>query len=266
MEGTINVTLQGKTALVCGGSQGIGEAVCVELAQLGCNVLALARSESNLIQVVQKLSTSSGNKHFYIAIDISNRNALQKAIESFLQTHSSIHILINNTGGPKGGPILKASEEEFVTAFQNHVLVSALLTRLVLPGMKQDGYGRIINIVSTSVKVPIPNLGVSNTIRASMANWAKTLSLEVGPLGVTVNNVLPGFTETSRLRSLIESAAQSSQKSIQEVEQTWKSVIPLGRFGSPEEIASVVAFLASPAASYIHGTNITVDGGRTGCL
>ncbi|MEK7486098.1 MAG: SDR family oxidoreductase [Planctomycetota bacterium] len=258
--------MQGKTALVCGGSQGIGEAICMELAQLGCNVLALARSEQKLIQVIKKLSTQLGNKHFYIAMDISNRSALQKAIESFIQTHSPIHILVNNTGGPKGGPILKATEEEFLSAFQNHVLVSALLTRLVLPGMKQEAYGRIINIISTSVKVPIANLGVSNTIRASMANWAKTISMEVGPFGVTVNNILPGFTETSRLRSLIESSAQSSHKSVQEVEQTWKAVIPLGRFGTPEEIATVAAFLASPAASYINGTNITVDGGRTGCL
>jgi 3-oxoacyl-[acyl-carrier protein] reductase len=229
-------------------------------------VVLLARSQEKLEQLRKELPTTLGNQHYYISVDIGDRLALKQVIESFLQQYSSIQILINNTGGPASGSLLRATEEEFLQAFQNHVLASSLLTRLLLPEMKKASYGRIINVVSTSVKIPIPNLGVSNTIRGAIANWSKTLSLELGPFGITVNNVLPGFTDTPRLRTLIEETANKGNKSKEEVEETWKNTIPLGRFASSDEVAAAVAFLASPAAGYINGTNLTVDGGRTGCL
>ncbi|MFN6092435.1 MAG: SDR family oxidoreductase, partial [Bacteroidota bacterium] len=156
--------------------------------------------------------------------------------------------------------------EAFLNTFNQHLLCNHLIAQAVLPGMKEAKFGRIINIISTSVKQPLKGLGVSNTIRAAVANWSKTLSVEVAPFGITVNNVLPGATATQRLASIIENKSQKQNHSIDEVEQEMLSEIPAGRFGRPEEIAAAVAFLASPAAAYINGINVPVDGGRTGCL
>ena len=212
----INIELTGKTALVCGASKGIGRATAFQLAQQGANVVLLARSKDILVRMVKELP-GSGSHHF-LAVDISHRDLLKFSVESFIDKHGPIHILVNNSGGPKGGPITDASSEEFLNAFQNHLLVNSLLTQLLLPGMKKSSYGRIINIISTSVKVPIQNLGVSNTIRAAVANWAKTLSLEVATLGITVNNVLPGYTSTEILIELIEYAAIKTGRSIAQID------------------------------------------------
>jgi len=255
--------MNNRTALVCGASQGIGEAVAHELAGLGCRVVAMARSLDKLEKVVAALP---GQGHVALAHDIADRNGLTQRLTQIIENVGPIHILINNTGGPKPGPISEAEEETFVNGFANHVLAASALTRLFLPGMRQAGYGRIINVISTSVKIPIPNLGVSNTIRGAMANWAKTLASEVAADGITVNNVLPGLTATPRLANLIQAAATRQGKSVDEMTEIWKQMVPARRFAKPEETAAAVAFLASSAAAYINGINLPVDGGRTGCL
>jgi 3-oxoacyl-[acyl-carrier protein] reductase len=258
----VGLNLTGKTALVCGASRGIGAATARALATQGARILALARSQEELAKVVKDLP---GEGHQAFALDLGDRTRLEQAILSALK-HSPIEILINNSSGPKGGPIASADETEFTTAFAQHVLVNQLLCKLLLPGMKESGYGRIINIISTSVKTPLPNLGVSNTIRAAVAAWGKTLSQEVASYGVTVNSVLPGFTKTDRLASLLKAASEKRNLPEETIASEWRASVPAGRFGEPEEIAAAVAFLASPAASYINGIALAVDGGRTGSL
>ena len=250
------IDLQGKTALVCGASQGIGEATAMELAAAGAKVILLARNQEKLKQVQQKLK---GSDHEIVALDLNDQASLKTKIEKLLP----IHILINNSGGPKGGPLLEAQDKDFLTAFENHVLAAQTLVQICMPGMKKANYGRVINIISTSVKAPIPNLGVSNTIRAAMANWSKTLSLELGPHNITVNNVLPGYTLTPRLGSLRKAAADKLQVPEVQIENSWKAAIPMGRFAKPEEVAQAILFLASDLASYVNGINLPVDGGRT---
>ena len=232
--------------------------------QEGANVILLARSEEKLKHLANYLPRETKAK--IIFQDLSDIEMLQSKVKKLLQELGSIEILINNAGGPKSGPILEATPQEFLSAFQTHVIASQILAQMLVPGMKETNYGRIINIVSTSIKVPIHNLGVSNTIRAAMASWAKTLANEVGPYGITVNNVLPGFTLTERLESLKQASAERLNKTPQEIEDQWLSTIPAQRFAQPEEIAAAIAFLASPSASYINGINMPVDGGRTGCL
>ena len=229
---------------------------------MGCRVIALARSEDKLQKVVDGLE---GQGHLALTHDLGDRDGLATKVSEVLG-NGNIHILVNNTAGPKPGPIAEADEDNFLDGFQKHILVGSLLVKLALPGMKADQYGRVINIISTSVKAPIPNLGVSNTIRGAMASWAKTLSSEVAPFGITVNNVLPGFTSTPRLANLIKAAAERQGRPIEEVTEEWKNRVPAKRFAEPAEVAAAAAFLASPAAAYINGINVPVDGGRTVCL
>ena len=262
-EKAINLDLKGKRALVCGASQGIGAASAIELARLGATVVLLARDEAKLGGVLNALP---GTGHERISADLTDRDGLRAKISSLVERAGPIEILVCNSGGPKGGPLIDATEDEFLRAFEAHIFANLLLVKLLLPGMRDKCYGRIVNIISTSVKAPLINLGVSNTTRGAVASWAKTLSLELAPFGVTVNNVLPGFTKTSRLESLIGATATRLGKSNADVEGLWKSTVPSGRFAEAEEIASAVAFLASPAASYINGINLPVDGGRTQSL
>jgi 3-oxoacyl-[acyl-carrier protein] reductase len=260
----MNLNLKGKRALVCGSSQGIGKAAAIELALLGADVTLLARDAEKLNIAVKELGGSGA--HNYITADFSKPESVKAAIDDFIGKGNVIHILVNNTGGPPGGPITEAKTEEFLSAFSSHLLCNHILAQAVLPGMKQSGYGRIINVISTSVKQPLKGLGVSNTIRAAVGNWAKTLSLEVAQFGITVNNVLPGATSTQRLSGLIEAKSKKTGIETTELEKEMLHEIPAGRFGAPEEIASAIAFLASPAAAYINGINVPVDGGRTGNL
>jgi len=255
--------LKGKRALVCGSSQGIGKAIAVHFADQGAEIVLLARNESALRAVCNELGTAHGQKHSYLAADFGYPDRLKQILEERLPALLPIHILVNNTGGPPGGLLHEAGIEEFTRAFTRHLVCSHILVQTLLPGMKGESFGRIVNIVSTSVKQPIPGLGVSNTVRGAMANWAKTLASELAPFGITVNNILPGATETARLRSIMEAKAQSSNKSIEDVVEQTKRSIPLGRFGKPEEIAYAAGFLASDLASYITGINLPVDGGRT---
>lgn len=262
----MNLSLSEKNALVGGSSKGIGKAIAFELAALGANVTLMARTEELLKALQWELQTAYPDQRFdYIAVDFNDRDALAENVQALLTRHP-IHILINNTGGPPGGPITEASTAAFTQALSNHLLCNHLLAQAVIPGMKADGYGRIINITSTSTKEPIDGLGVSNTTRGAVASWAKTLAGEVGPFGITVNNILPGFTDTDRLRSLLASWAQARNLSPQEMEAAMKERVPLKRFARPEEVAQAAAFLASPAGSYITGTSMLVDGGRTKAL
>ncbi len=261
----MDLGLKGKNALVCGGSKGIGKAAAVELAKLGANITLASRSLDLMTEVIHELDNSQGQSHNFLIVDFSNSNDLLSKVRT-LTLSKPIHILINNTGGPPGGPIANASPEAFIQAFHNHLICNHLLTTTVIKGMKKEGFGRIINVISTSVKQPIPGLGVSNTIRGAVANWSKTMANELGPFGITVNNVLPGSTNTDRLQSIIAAQAERQSRSIEEVSKEWMSRVPLGRFAEPEEIGNAIAFLASPAASYISGINLPVDGSRTKSL
>ncbi|MBL7766192.1 MAG: SDR family oxidoreductase [Chitinophagaceae bacterium] len=261
----MELSLKGKNALICGSTQGIGFAIAKELSILGANCTLMARNEWALQQAITALQHSDGQHHQYIVADFSNNESVQSTIQSFCK-ENIIHILINNTGGPPAGPIVQAKGEDFLSAYHLHLINNHNLAMAVLPAMKEQGYGRIINIVSTSVKVPLQNLGVSNTTRAAVAGWAKTLANEVAKFGITVNNVLPGATATVRLSSIIENKSKKTQQDLQAVEAEMLHEIPMGRFGQPEEIAAMAAFLSTPAAAYITGQSICVDGGRTGSI
>lgn len=259
----MNLDLSGKNALVCGSTQGIGRAAAIELAELGATVILMARNESKLVGTLPLLSNRAGQKHAYVIADFNFPDHVKNAVDVIARP---VHILINNTGGPPPGQAIDAEPNAFVQAFSNHLLCNHILVQNLVDGMKKEKYGRIINVISTSVKIPIRGLGVSNTIRGAVASWSKTLSLELGPFGITVNNVLPGTTMTGRLKTIIETNAGKSGKTEEEIQQNMIKEIPAGRISEPEEVASLIAFLASPAASYINGTSIPVDGGRTGSI
>ncbi|PHN05231.1 SDR family oxidoreductase [Flavilitoribacter nigricans] len=261
----MDISLIGKNALVCGSSKGIGRATAVALAQLGANITLVARSATIMTELVQELDHSQDQKHDFLQADFTDSKDLKKKITG-LVSGRTIHILINNTGGPAGGPITEAKVAEFQQAFHNHLICNHILTQSVIKGMKAAGYGRIINIISTSVKQPIPGLGVSNTIRGAVANWAKTMAGELAPFGITVNNVLPGMTSTGRLQEIIDANAEKRDLDSETMSADMAREIPVGRFAEPSEIAAGVAFLASPAASYITGINLPIDGGRTRSL
>jgi len=261
----MNLSLEGKWAVVCGSTQGIGLAIAEELALLGANCILMARNESALKEAIAKLDISNRQLHAYHVADFSKPDQVKSGIMEIVSARP-IHILINNTGGPPAGPVFEAREEEFVSAFNQHLICNHILVKAVVPGMKVTGYGRIINIISTSVRIPHKNLGVSNTIRGAVASWAKTLSNEVGEYNITVNNILPGYTTTARLQTVIEKNAESKNANKDTVKNEMIEGIPMKRFGDPAEIAAMAAFLASPAASYVTGTSIPVDGGRTGSI
>ena len=261
----MNLSLEGRNALICGGSQGIGFAIAEELARMGANCILLSRNTDSLKLAVFELDISLRQSHEWHAIDFNDHEATRSLVKK-ITTEKTVHILINNSGGPAAGPIVAATEDQFLQAFHQHLLTNHLLATAVMEGMKKEGFGRIINIISTSVKIPLKNLGVSNTIRGAVASWAKTMSNELASFGITVNNVLPGPTRTQRLQSIIRNNAEKKGQSEKEVEQQMLEEVPAGRFGEAEEVAAMAAFLASPAAAYVNGTSIPVDGGRTGSI
>ncbi len=261
----MNLSLQGKTAVVCGSTQGIGLASAIELSKLGATCILMARNEGALKDALLQLGNSYNQKHDYLVADFDKPETVKLAIENFVST-KTVHILINNSGGPAGGPIATAAEEDFINTFNRHLICNHILAKAVMGSMKEAGYGRIINIISTSVKIPLANLGVSNTIRGAVASWSKTMANELGQFNITVNNVLPGATNTQRLQNIIQNNAAKKSTTVDSVEEEMKKEIPMKRFADALEIANVVAFLASPAASYINGVNIPVDGGRTGSM
>lgn len=255
--------LDGKRALVGGGSRGIGLACAEELARLGASVTVLARNAEALKKIVAELPATAGQRHNHIAVDFTDRDALRSGVTQHIESTGPIHILINNTGGPPAGPVGEADESALTDAFSNHLLCNQLLVQALVPGMKEAKYGRIVNVISTSVIQPVMGLGVSNTIRGAVANWGRTLAGELAPFGITVNNVLPGYTSTDRLRSILRGRAEKQGVAYEDIERDVMASVPMGRFADPAEFAAVVGFLASPAASYVTGVNLPVDGGRT---
>jgi len=260
----MNLDLSNKNAVVCGSTQGIGRATALALAKMGATVYLLSRNDSSLQKVLSELDTSNGQKHAYFCADFSDIESV-KSVAKTLANHA-IHILINNTGGPAGGPIFEAHTDDFEAAFRMHLVCNQILSQAVVPNMKSANYGRIINIISTSVKVPINGLGVSNTVRGAVASWAKTMANELGQFGITINNVLPGFTNTNRLTTLIAKKAVTQNTSEENITNSMLATVPAQRFGEADEVANAIAFLCSPSASYINGINLPVDGGRTGTL
>lgn len=259
----MDLDLRGKHALVLGGSQGIGRASAHELAALGADVTVLARSADALAAVVAALPrTHAAQRHGAVAADMNEHAELRARVEA-LSNGADVQILVNNTGGPPGGPAHAATLDDFRIAFNQHLMAAQIIVQAVLPGMQRSGYGRIVNVISTSVKEPIRNLGVSNTIRGAVASWSKTLAGELGPFGITVNNVLPGYTKTGRLDQIIGERMRASGEDEAAISARMLSSVPLQRFGEASEIAAIIAFLASPAAAYVNGVNIPVDGGRT---
>ncbi len=258
----MDLDLKGRHALVCGGSDGIGRAAAHELALLGADVTVMARREEALREVATTLPQGGGQQHGWIACDVAKTDALRAQVEA-LANGKPVHILVNNTGGPPGGPAHQAQPAAFLDAFSKHLIANQALVQALLPGMRAAAWGRIVNVISTSVKEPIVGLGVSNTVRGAVASWAKTLSRELAPMGVTVNNVLPGFTDTGRIAQLVRDRAQASGESEAAVADGMRKLVPLGRFARPEEIGGVIAFLCSPAAGYVNGVSLAVDGGRT---
>jgi len=261
----MDISLKGKTAVICGSSQGIGLAAAKELAVNGANCILIARNPEALQAAVTQLPVTGDQHHQWVVADFADNHSVEEAIKNIV-SKQRVEILVNNTGGPKAGLILDASTDAFEQAFRQHLINNQILVKAVVPGMKEAGNGRIINIISTSVKTPLANLGVSNTIRLAVASWAKTLANEIGQFNITVNNILPGLTQTQRLDELVKHTANVVKKDQTLIESQLKESIPMKRFGDSEEIANVIAFLASPAASYVNGTNIAVDGGRTPAL
>lgn len=260
---TIDLSLSGFHALVCGASAGIGRAGALALASLGAEVTALARREERLAELVPQLIEAGAPRARYVVADLERRAELGARVDGLLAEHGPIHVLVNNAGGPPSGPILEAGEDDFLVALGRHLLASHLLVRRVLPGMVAADYGRIVNVISLSVREPIVGLGVSNTVRGAMASWSKTLSKEL-PACVTVNNVLPGYTDTERLQSLQHALAAQRGVTLDAVAEGWLAAVPVGRLGRPEEQGAAIAFLATPAAAYIRGVSLPVDGGRLG--
>lgn len=258
----MDLDLKGRRALVCGSSQGMGLAIAKELSEMGAQVTLFARNEETLKKALNQLSP--GN-HDYLVADFDNLEKVEKQVKSGLEK-GDYHILINNSGGPAPGPLAEADLSAFEVAMGRHLHVSHSLVKLLLPGMKKAGFGRVVNIISTSVKVPIPGLGVSNTVRGAMASWAKTLANELGQFGITVNNILPGFINTARIESLVAGKSKSQGKPEAEVEAEMKKTIPAGRFGEPSEIAAYAGLLCSRSGAYINGTSLRIDGGRTGSI
>jgi 3-oxoacyl-[acyl-carrier protein] reductase len=261
----MNISLSGKYAVICGSTQGIGLAIAQELALLGAHCTLIARNEDALIAAVSTLQCADNQQHGYLVADFSQSEQVKNTIHQHVEKYP-VHILVNNTGGPPAGPIVSADPAIFLQYFEQHVVCNQILSQACIPSMKAAGYGRIINIISTSVKVPLNNLGVSNTIRGAVASWSKTLANEIGQFGITVNNILPGFTKTQRLSSLIDTIAAGKNTSAAIVSDNMEAEVPAKRFGTAQEIANVAVFLATPAAAYVNGTNIPVDGGRTGSM
>ena len=259
----MNLSLKHKHAFVCGSTDGIGKASALLLAEHGCEITLIARNQEKLDSTLFELAQNNGQNHSTVCADFDDPETLKERVNSQISTLGKpVDILVNNSGGPHGGTLIEAEEDEFRIAFERLLICNHIMAKAVVPGMKEQGSGRIINIISTSVRQVIPGLGVSNTIRGSVAQWGKTLAIELGEYGICVNNILPGYTATARLQDLADSKAELMGVTPDQIQDGWAKNTSLRRLGTPEEIAGTVAFLASDAAGYISGHNLSVDGGR----
>ena len=266
MENNLSSSINGLNTLICGATSGIGKATAIEFSNSGANITLFSRNKDKLIDTLNLLKNNDNQNHQHLVGDFDNADGIKSTIEKHINNGNQYHILINNSGGPKGGSIANANPGEFINGFNRHLICNHIIFQALHSGMKNYNYGRVINIISTSVKQPIPGLGVSNTIRGAVASWAKTLSFEVAKNGIAVNNILPGFTDTERLSLLIDAKSNAENISVDAVAKAMKNTVPVGRFGKPEETAKAIAFLASPSASYINGVSLAVDGGRLSCI
>ncbi|MSR44604.1 MAG: SDR family oxidoreductase [Phycisphaerales bacterium] len=262
-DSTCPLSLVGRHALVGGATQGIGRACAESFARAGASVTIMGRNGDGLAQVMAGLAKTATQTHHTLLVDYTNWRTVQSAVLAHVASVGIVHIVLHNTGGPPAGLAIDAAPEDFTKAFELHVLTGQAIVQACAPGMRDAKYGRIINITSTSVITPIRGLGISNTIRAAVANWGRTLAGELAPFGITVNTILPGFTRTARLAAIFKGRASRAASTVEEVERAAIATIPAGRLGEADEIASVALFLASPAASYVNGVNLPVDGGRT---
>ena len=261
----MNLSLKHKHAFVCGSTDGIGKASALLMAEYGCEITLIARNQEKLDSTLSELAQNDDQNHSTVCADFDDPGMLKEKVNSQISTLGKpVDILVNNSGGPHGGALIEAEEDEFRIAFERLLICNHIMAKAVVPGMKEQGSGRIINIISTSVRQVIPGLGISNTIRGAVAQWAKTLALELGGFGITVNNILPGYTATERLQELAENKAKSMGKTVEDIYKAWAKNTSLRRLGKPKEIASAVAFLASDSAGYINGHNLSIDGGRFG--
>ena len=261
----MNLFLNNKHAIICGSTDGIGKASALLMAQRGASLTLVARNQKKLDQTLSELSTDHGQVHYSVCADFNDPDQLKEKITNYMKVIvNQANILVNNSGGPHGGALIDAKEDEFREAFERLLICNQIMAKAVVPSMIELGEGRIINIISMSVNQVIPGLGVSNTIRGAVAQWGKTLALELGQFRITVNNILPGYTATTRLQDLAESKGESLGVPPNAIRESWAKNTSLNRLGEPEEIASAVAYLASEAASYINGHDLSVDGGRFG--
>ena len=246
--------LKGQTALVCGASKGIGRACALMLARAGARVIACARSQSNLDSLVAEMH---GDGHETVVLDLEDIEAVRRAVSSM----GVVQIVVNNSGGPPGGALLDNALEDFEGPFRRHLHAAHTIVQMLSPGMKEAGSGRIVNIISTSVREPIDNIGLSNTLRGAMASWSKSLSRELAPC-ITINNNLPGFTDTDRLGSLASSISEKTGSPVEEITEGWLSGVPIQRLVDPLETAVAVTFLCLSSSGAISGVSLAVDGGR----
>ena len=256
----IDLSFEGKHALVCGASDGIGRAIAKGLAAHGAQLTLLARRREKLEAVAAELKQAGAMSVRVLAFDLDDRTELVTTVQSLISEHGPVHILVNNSGGPSPGPILEATPEQFQQGLGRHLFASQQLLKAVLPGMREAGFGRILNVISTSVREPIPNLGVSNTVRGAMAAWAKTVAGELPP-GITINNLLPGQFDTDRIASLFASRATAEGRDAAELRAEAEARNPCGRIGYIKEFGQACAYLCSAHSGYVVGQNLLIDGG-----
>ena len=249
--------LNGKNALVCGASKGIGRATSLMLARAGAKVVVCARSSDKLDDLLEEMY---GSGHSKLILDLEDTSTLESKINKLIE-NKNIHILVNNAGGPPGGPLLSNTIDDFDAPFKRHLHAAHTITQILTPIMESEGYGRIVNIISTSVREPIDNIGLSNTLRGAMGSWAKSLSRELSPC-ITINNILPGFTDTDRLGSLAKSISDRTGNSIESVQHKWMDSVPIQRLIDPLETGAAVTWLCLPSSGSVRGISLAVDGGR----
>ncbi len=256
----MNISLKHKKALIGGSSSGIGKAIAEQLAESGATVTLMARNGDKLKSILSKLPTADGQKHQYLLVDFNDFEGYKNVISTYFE-NNTVDILINNTQGPSGGGALEKGVNDYQDAFDLLFKTVVFTSELALKQMRKNEWGRIINVASISVKEPLSYLVLSNSIRAAVTTWAKTLASDVGKYGITVNNVLTGYFDTDRITQLNTKKAEKMGVAPEEVLKEMEARVPVGRIGDPKEYGHLVAFLASEKAAYITGTNIPIDGG-----